>query len=154
VFEARVGSTDASIIRVGQTATIADGDSAPRRAVVTRRLPFAGDGDQSFLFWLAPTGSGTAPQVDRFGEARIVVGTARRAPAVPDSAVVQDDLTGGSSVSVVGPDGRAIWTQVVLGPADADGYRELKRPSLLPGTLVVTEGQRGLPDGTQVQWKS
>jgi HlyD family secretion protein len=153
VFEARIGPADADRIQVGQSAEIWEGNDLARSARVSRLLPLAGEGDQSSLFWLVPVGPGVAPQIGRFGEAHIVVGSSRSAPAVPDSAVIEDDLTGTFSVDVVGADRRAIRTPVVLGAGSSGGWRELLSPPLPPGTLVVIEGQRGLPDSIQVQWQ-
>ncbi len=158
-FEARVSAADASRVRAGQEATIDDtghpatnGDAGRpvRRAAVARILPTAGEGDQTALVWLRPKPGGDAPDIGRFGTATITVGAPRKALAVPDSAVVQDDLTGRTSVAVIGADGRAIWTPVTLGLAAA-GWHELKAPALPAGALVVTEGQRGLPDSTRVK---
>jgi multidrug efflux pump subunit AcrA (membrane-fusion protein) len=154
VFEARIDPAIAPRVRVGQPATIEDGRAGPREVAVSRVLPFAGEGDQRTLFWLSAKPGGAAPQIGRFGEARIRVGAPYPACAVPDSAIVQDDLTGISSVAVVRADHTTLWTPVVLGPGAMDGWRELKNPALAPGTLIVTQGQRGLPDSTRVQWSS
>ena len=63
------------------------------------------------------------PGARRFGTA---VHRGRRASAlgVPDSAVVEDDLTGQHRIVVVGTDGRVAWVTVTQG-AIADGWREL-----------------------------
>jgi multidrug efflux pump subunit AcrA (membrane-fusion protein) len=69
---------------------------------------------------------------------------------VPDSALVEDDLTGERRVAVVDRAGRVAWTPVTLG-APADGWHELLRTRLAPGMRVVIEGQHGLPDRTRVK---
>jgi len=100
--------------------------------------------------WQAPRAASPAPGLGRFGSASIVVGAAHRALGVPDSALVEDDLTGEHRVAVVNRAGRVAWTPVTLGAA-ADGWHELPRTGLAPGTRVVIEGQHGLPDSTRVK---
>jgi len=150
VFEAHVPATNGPRLRVGQRATVNEQDGTMRTAVVQRVLPMANDADQSVLVWLAPDHA-TTPQLDRYGTARIVIGARHTAPAVPDSAVVEDDLTGNRQVAVVGTGGRMTWTPVELGTAEA-GWHEVVHPALAAGTKVVTSGQRGLPDSTRVKW--
>ena len=151
VFEAHVPSADGAHVRPGQPATITDQGHAPRAATVQRVLPMANSADQSMLVWLAPSGTGELAALDHFGTARIIVGAPHRAVAVPDSAIVEDDLTGTRQVAVVNRDGRVGWTTIEVGAAE-DGWHEVLRPPLVPGTRVVIEGQRGLPDSTRVQW--
>ncbi len=201
VFEARIEPSDAGRIRQGQEAWIVAQESSKRSARVSRILPTAGEGDQMILAWLAADSARTSPRIGEFGTATIVVGAPDRAVAVPDSSIVEDDLTGRTSVAVVEtfaapagsagvasggraeettstaesgaakageatpgarPEGRsesaapepgverAIWTPVTLGRA-AGSWRKLLSPALAPGTLVIVEGQRGLPDSTRVQ---
>ncbi len=150
VFEAHVPAALATRVRPGQTAAVREAGAAPRSAVVQRVLPVASGADQAVLVWLAPRGAEAPPELDRFGTASITVGAARRALAVPDSAVVEDDLTGERRVALVDRASRVAWTRVTLGLAEG-GWRELLQPALAPGARVVIEGQHGLPDGTRVK---
>jgi multidrug efflux pump subunit AcrA (membrane-fusion protein) len=150
VFEAHVPAAAAARVRPGQDATVLVAGSAPRAAQVQRILPAASSADQAVLVWLAPRDGSPAPELERFGSATIVVGAPRRALAVPDSALVEDDLTGERRVAVVDSAGRVAWTPVTPGAA-AEGWHELLRPALPAGTRVVVEGQRGLPGGTRVK---
>jgi hypothetical protein len=102
------------------------------------------------MVWLAPQGSDPAA-LDHYGTAQIIVGASHRAAAVPDAAIVEDDLTGARRVAIVNADGRVGWTTITVGAA-ADGWQEVLRPAIAPGTRVVVEGQRGLPDSTRVKW--
>lgn len=155
VFEARVDPAGAARIHIGQKALIMDGAAEPRSAMVSRVLPFAGEADQRTLFWLTPDAGRVAPQIGRFGNAQIGTSAPHHAMAIPDSAIVEDDLTGTSAVAVVQADGTtAVWTKVILGAGTSAGWRELQSPTLAPGTLLVTDGQRGLPDSTRVRWGS
>jgi len=149
VFEAHVPSRDAARVVPGLAATIVMEGGHGVAARVARRLPQADPGDQSALVWLvadaAPPGA-----IDRFGAARIAVGAARRALAVPDSAIVEDDLTGVTRIACVDRGGVATWTVVRPG-AGGDGWRELLPPAPPAGTAVVVSGQRGLPDSSRVR---
>jgi multidrug efflux pump subunit AcrA (membrane-fusion protein) len=151
VFEARVPATLMARLRPGQPAAITSTGDVPRTATLERVLPAAGEGDQAVLVWLAPSPRrGVGSVLDRFGTATLRLGASRWAPAVPDSAVVEDDVTGRKRVAHVGRDGRAVWVPVVLG-AQAGGWSELKSPALPVGTPVLVEGQHGLPDSTRVK---
>ena len=155
VFEARVDPAGATRIHIGQATVITDGSRTPRTGVVRRVLPFAGEADQRTLYWITPDRGSDAPQIGRFGNAQIATGAPRHAMALPDSSIVEDDLTGTSAVAVVQADGTtAVWTKVILGIGTSAGWRELRSPPFARGTLVVTEGQRGLPDSTRVRWGS
>jgi hypothetical protein len=148
VFEAHVPTTEAGRLRAGQAARIVMEDGSVVPATLARRLPQAGAADQSALVWLEALAP-PAAAIDRFATAHIVTGGERRALALPDSALVEDDLTGAMRIAVVGRNGIATWVGVRLGAA-AGGWHELLAPSLGAGTLVVTSGQRGLPDSTRV----
>jgi multidrug efflux pump subunit AcrA (membrane-fusion protein) len=150
VFEAHIPWALAARVRAGQRATVLEPGRAPRAAVVQRLLPAASEADQAALVWLAPDAPDPAPELGRFGGATIAVGAPRRATGVPDSALVEDDLTGERRVAVVDGSGRLTWTPVTLGAATG-GWHELLRPALPPGTRVVVVGQHGLPDRTRVK---
>jgi hypothetical protein len=150
VFEAHVPASEASRLHVGQEASINGEGGPPRVAAVQRILPVAGVNDQSTLVWLRPVSESALPELDRFGTAVITVGSARRVLAVPDSAVVQDDLTGETRIALVTLAGQAVWTPATLGVGE-DGWHELTAPALATGSLVIIDGHRGLPDSTRVQ---
>ncbi len=154
VFEAHVPVGQLARVRRGQHAEIGGtggasaGAGAPRAATVRDILPTIDATDQAGLVWLAPA-PGADPPLGQYETARIEVGRARRALAVPDSAVVEDDVTGERRVALVGADGRAAWTVVTLGADDA-GWAELLAPPLPAASRVVVVGQRGLPDHARV----
>jgi multidrug efflux pump subunit AcrA (membrane-fusion protein) len=87
--------------------------------------------------------------VGLFATARITVAERRDVPAVPDAAVVRDDVTGASRVAVVGADAKAHWIAVTPGIAQ-DGRTEIAAPALDPAARVIVSGQAGLPEGTPV----
>jgi multidrug efflux pump subunit AcrA (membrane-fusion protein) len=150
VFEARVAPGDSRRLRRGQGAVVLEDGHAPRGARLDRILPAAGSGDQSTLCWLAREGAGDPPALDRFASARITLGPPHRGVGVPDSAAVEDDLTGTTRIATVGADGRLTWTTVTLG-AEQQGWRELSSPPIPAGARVVIEGQRGLADHARVR---
>jgi hypothetical protein len=148
VFEAHVPAADAHRVHAGESATVVDPGSPPHTARVTRVLPMASDADQASLVWLAPA-RGPTPELGRFGTAAITVGAPRRALAAPDSAIVEDDLTGERRLAAIDASGRLSWHAVVLG-AFAGGWHELRRSDLSAGATVAIDGHRGLPDSTRV----
>jgi len=149
VFEAHVPAATAPVVRPGQLAQVEVPDEAGRAAKVERVLPMAAEADQTILVWLKPGVLSPLPQLDRFGTAVITLGPPRTALAAPDSAVVEDDLTGEHRVAVVSAQGVLAWRRVAIGVAE-NGWREVSAPDLAPGTRIVTQGQRGLADGTKV----
>jgi multidrug efflux pump subunit AcrA (membrane-fusion protein) len=155
VFEAHVPLKDAGRVTVGQKGEIAGEDGAVVKAVVRRRLPLTAAGDQNALLWLAPVEPVSPAWLDRYGNATLVTGEPHEAVGVPDSAIVEDDLTGETRIARVvagGGDAVLLWTRVRLGEADG-GWHELLDPPLPAGTRVVVEGQRGLPDSTRITTK-
>ena len=152
VFEAHVPQHQAARVSVGQAARIEMEDGHASTARVLRRLPQTSVNDQSALVWLATPEPPQVGLLDRFGTAAIVVGDARHALAVPDSALVEDDLTGQFRIACVGPGNVVAWTAVQLG-SGADGWHALLAPSPAAGTRVIVSGQRGLPDSTRVTFQ-
>jgi multidrug efflux pump subunit AcrA (membrane-fusion protein) len=150
VFEARVPPVAATKLRVGQAASVLETGALPRSGRIERILPVASAGDQAVVVWLVPLALAPLPRLESFGHAEIATGAPRESWAVPDSAVVEDDLTGERRVATVDAEGRAHWIVVTLGAADA-GWHEVVAPPLSAGTRVIVDGQRGLPERTRVR---
>ncbi|HXJ69607.1 MAG TPA: HlyD family efflux transporter periplasmic adaptor subunit, partial [Verrucomicrobiae bacterium] len=106
VFEARLPAGATQLVHTGQSATVRSTGEPDRDARVTRVLPAASTADQATLVWLAPVG-GPTPMLDRFGTASMTTSGARRSPAVPEAAVVENDLDGSARVVVVAADSTA-----------------------------------------------
>ena len=68
------------------------------------------------------------------------------APPVPDSAVVEDDLTGETRIAVVARSGLAVWVPVTLG-ASVPGWREVRAPALAAGALAAVGDHRDAWEG-------
>ena len=129
-------------------ATIEDGAGPPLAARVLTLLPAAG-GDQTVLAWLRPLARRDRPDLGRFGVARIRLGDRVSGLAAPDSAIVEDDLTGAHRVATVDSAGRVRWVVVKLGPRDGT-LRGVEGDRLAAGTRVIVQGQRALADGAEV----
>jgi hypothetical protein len=150
VFEAHVPRGDAARVSVGDHARVAMEGGGQVETRAQRRLPQTSEADQTALFWLSPILKAPFGVLGRFGTATIETGAEHRAILVPDSALVEDDLTGVVRLARVAPGDVAIWTEVRLGPGE-EGHHELLSPALPPGTRVLVRGQRGLPDSTRVK---
>ncbi len=151
VFEVHVPAEFQSRLRAGLTALVRVPGDPPVSAALERILPSASDGDQSTLAWLKPSlESSRIPRLGREGEAVLTLGPTMRRLAVPDSAVMEDDVTGRTSVVVLGAGDRAFWKTVELGQRSA-GWRELRSAPLTVGTRVIVAGQRGLADSSRVR---
>ncbi len=150
VFEAHVPRADAARVALGARAAIAMEGGGRVETTVQRKLPQSGEADQSALFWLSASAKEPFGVLGRFGTATIETGTEHRAVLVPDSALVEDDLTGQVRLARVVPGNVAVWTAVRVGPGE-EGHHEILFPALPPGTLVIVRGQRGLPDSTRVR---
>jgi multidrug efflux pump subunit AcrA (membrane-fusion protein) len=148
VFEAHVPA--GVPVRAGMRATLALEGEPAREGVVQRVLPAAGAGDQSVLVWIAPTGPGGVPALERAGTATVRLGSRHAALAVPEAAIAEDDLTGEHQVAAVDDSSRARWIPVTTGGAQ-EGWREIRGDAVRPGMRVILEGQHGLPDHTRVK---
>jgi len=148
VFEVRVPVSESAGIRPGMESTVSDGDGSVRSARVRSSLPTSG-GDQSTLVWLRPVAPPERPALGRFGTAVIFTGRNITALAVPDTAVVEDDLTGASRIAVLDSSEVVRWVSVRLGPR-ADHARAVTGAGVKQGTLLVVDGLRALLDGMHV----
>ena len=150
VFEAHVPRAEAARVGPGSSAKVSMEGGGAVQTRIQRRLPQAGEADQTALFWLAPVVKAPFGVLGRFGSATIETGAEHRGILVPDSALVEDDLTGEVRLARVAPGDIAVWTAVRLGPG-GEGRHELLAPPLPAGTRVLVRGQRGLPDSTRVK---
>jgi multidrug efflux pump subunit AcrA (membrane-fusion protein) len=148
VFEARIPGWLRSEVTPGLEASIDEGGDTRTRARVWTILP-ATAGDQSALVWLRPEAGNARPEIGRFGTASFVAAHPARALAVPDSAVVEDDLTGQHRIAIVDSTSRVAWIDVGLGAREGE-TRAVESAGLRPGMRVIVEGQRALLAGTVV----
>jgi len=151
-FNAQVPQRDLHRIAPDQAATIdmpAAGDPAVK-AVVHGVLPTASGQNLSAPVRLDVLDPRPKLAVGLFGTARIVVERRDGVLAVPATAVLTDDVSGTRRLAVVDAGLNAHWVTVQTGVRDGD-LVELLSPDLPPGTLVITDGQVGLPDSATVR---
>jgi membrane fusion protein, multidrug efflux system len=149
VFLADVPQSDLGRIRPGQSAQIEiAGRATPWTARVHDTLPTANAADFTAAVRLDPLGLSEVPPVGLFGTARIIVGEHRDALAVPEAALVRDDLTGKTRIALV-DGGHARWIEVTTG-LHGRSETEVLSPKLQPGQPVVVSGQVGLPEAAAV----
>jgi multidrug efflux pump subunit AcrA (membrane-fusion protein) len=152
VFVAGVAQSDLGSVRPGQSVSVElAGRARPIAGTVHDVLPSANAGDFTapVRVDLRETPPGMA--IGLFGTARITV-ESREAVAVPDAAIVRDDVSGVARVALV-KDGKAHWVDVVTGLRGAAGT-EIVSPALSPSDSVVVSGQVGLPEGARVTTRS
>lgn len=150
VFVARIDQGQLARVRPGAAATVElPAWQAPVPGRVHAVLPATSTGGFSapVRIDLAATGPRTP---GLFGTASIVVAEVRDALVVPAAAVLRDDVTGTARVAVVTAGGTARWLDVTTG-VEEDGAVQLLAPAVTPGTLVITGGAVGLPEGTRVE---
>ncbi len=153
-FIAQLVQSDLPQIRPGQSVTVdLAARATPLSGTVHGVLPAASTENLTapvrIDFVSAASG---AIGIGMFGTAFITVGERRQVPAVPEAALLRDDVYGTTQVAVVspGPQRVAHWVQVTLG-ARGGGLVEILTPSLPPGTAVIVSGQVGLPEGAPVR---
>jgi multidrug efflux pump subunit AcrA (membrane-fusion protein) len=149
VFLADVSQSDLARLKPGQTASIElAGRAGALPATVHGVLPTANPAD-----FTAPVrldfGTGSAGlTLGLFGTAHATVAERVDVPAVPDAAILRDDVTGVSRVALV-TQGRAHWVEVRTGLRDA-GRTEITEPALAQGQPVIVSGLVGLPESQPV----
>ena len=148
VVLADVPQSDLPKIRQGEPASIEVPGRPPLSGRVHGVLAESGPSDLT-----APVRIDVAPApglaVGLFATARITVAEHRDVAAVPDAAVIRDDVTGAARVAVAGADGKAHWIAVTPGVAQ-NGRTEIAAPALDPAARVIVAGQSGLPEGAPV----
>jgi len=148
-FLADVNQSDLARIRRGQSASV-EISGRPGRVAGTVHdvLPAASAADFTAPVRIDLSGLEGVPPLGLFGSAHVVVAEARDAAAVPEAAVLRDDVHGTSRVATV-ENGHARWVEVATG-IRSHGLVQIVKPPLAPGTPVVVSGQVGLPEGAAV----
>lgn len=148
VFEVRVGPSEGSVLHAGMAVTINDGEGPPHSARVWTFPPLTA-GDQSTLVWLRPVGPLRRASIGRFGTASVQTTGGSPQLSLPDSAVVEDDLTGVHRVAVVDSAGVVRWVEVQLGAHEGHA-QAVAGEGLGAGTVIIVDGQRALTNGMPV----
>lgn len=150
IFLAQVPSASLNQVHPGQTATIRfiNKTRGAFDATVHAVEPQINPTDQTANVQIAFTGGHPPLEESLFGEASIIVGKKAHVLLVPASAILTNDETGAASVMVV-RGSIAIKTDVEVG-LKRDSLVEISSPGLKEGTPVITLGNYGLPDSSQV----
>jgi multidrug efflux pump subunit AcrA (membrane-fusion protein) len=149
VFIADVPQSDLTRIRPGQAATVELAGRGERvSGSVHDVLPGANAADYTVPVRVDLTGLTAAPPIGLFGTARIIVAEHRNVAAVPEAALIRDDVRGTVRLAMV-QQGHAHWLDVSPG-LRSEGVVEITAPVLEPGQVVVVAGQVGLAEGTPV----
>jgi RND family efflux transporter MFP subunit len=149
VFLADVPQSDLPGIHPGQSAAIALGGRPQAiHGVVYATLPAANAADFTAPVRIDLRGSSARLPAGLSGSARITVRQRPGVLAVPDAAILRDDVTGVSRVAVV-EQGHARWIVVTTG-LEEKGRTEVTSGNLMEGQEAIVEGQVGLPEGSPV----
>lgn len=150
VFIARVTQTDLSRVKPKEQATVTlAAIPHPMLGTVHSLLPAA-----SFHALTTPVRidlrhASRLTTIGMFGTAQIVVGRHANVYAVPEAAILRNDITGVSRIALVS-NGKAHWKTVTPGISQ-NGLVEIKSPPLKVGQEVIVSGQVGLPDNASVK---
>jgi RND family efflux transporter MFP subunit len=151
VFIANIAQSDLARVRPTQPVTVeVPALNKKLNGRVHFILPAASPKDSSAPVRIDFDKSQNPLAVGLVGTAEITVEVHRQATAVPAAAVLRDDINGITRVATVDSSSKAHWIQVKTGIAD-HGLIEILSPTLEPGTRVISSGQVGLPDGSQVR---
>ena len=148
VFVADVPQGDLSRVRPGQRAGVDLGAGrAENPGTVHGILPSANAADFTGAVRIDFAGAARLP-LGLFGTAKIVVGERRDALAVPDAAVLRDDVSGISRIAVV-TGNKLHWIPIAPG-LHQEGFTEISGAGVPTEGQVVVSGMVGLPEGKTV----
>lgn len=149
VFLADVPQSDVPRIHGGQEAEIQLGGRPQAIAGrVHAILPTANAADFTAPVRLDLSGVSERLPAGLFGTARIHIGVRAGVLALPDGAVLRDDVSGAYRVAVVEKE-RVHWVGVTTGLRES-GQTELTS-GMTDGQLVIVSGQVGLAEGSPVK---
>jgi HlyD family secretion protein len=149
IGRAYISPVQASLLHVGDSATIVPGGGAPTvPAKVTVVSPALNPNSTTVEVWVEAANPNHRLRPGATVNVTMVARTVKDVLAVPSAAVLTAD-NGATSVMVIGSDQVARQTSVQTG-IHQDGEVQIAS-GLRAGDQVVTEGAYGLPDGTKVQ---
>lgn len=153
VFLADLPQGDLPRVRPGQRAKIEiAGQARPLDGTVHAVLPGANAADFTGSVRIELGRPVPRLAVGIFGTAAILVDEHREAVAVPEAAVLRDDVSGVARVAIVDQN-KAHWVNVTTGLRQG-GWIEILTPPLAPGQKVIVSGLVGLPEGKLVAAQS
>jgi len=152
IFVADVHVTHLSSIHEGQRVRIrfAGRSGAPIEASVHRVEPLLNPNDQTARVQIVFPVPKNGVEGSMFGEAEIIVGRHEKGLLVPVASLLRDDETNTTNVILVGADSLAHRVSVAVA-ARHDSLAEISATGIIPGAMVIVEGQYGLADSTRVR---
>lgn len=150
---AQVSETDVGRIRTGQACqfTPADSTMAPAEGKVTVMNRAVDPQRRTVEVWCELENRNRSLRANVFGAVAFAVGSSRGV-TVPQSAVLFVEGAQSGTVMVVDAKHIAHQREIESGTV-VDGKVQVLK-GVAPGELIVTEGGYGLPDGSEVTWKS
>lgn len=150
VARAQVAAEDAGPVKVGQSCSFGlnkgnDGEHFGRVTIVNQAVDPA---RRTIEVWCEIPNADRSLKAGLFGNVRIDVGTATNAIVLPTSAVEFQEGTNKAKIYVVDEQKMAHVRDVTATPLDDSHVRVIS--GLSAGELVITSGEYGLPDATQV----
>ena len=149
VARAHVAQNEATLLKVGDAATITEPGEAAVPAKVTVVSPALDPNSTTVEIWVQAANPGDRLRPGATVRVEITAEHIPDALVVPASAVLPAAEGEGNTVMVVGADGNAHQTPVTVGVRQEKQVQILS--GLQPGQRVITQGAYGLPDGTRVQ---
>jgi HlyD family secretion protein len=149
VGRAYVSPQQASLLHVGDAATIVPGSGQPDvPAKVSVVSPALDPNSTTVQVWVEAANPHEQLRPGATVNVKIVARSVKNALVIPSAAVLTGD-NGATSVMVVGADQTAHQTNVQTGIREGNEVQITS--GLRAGQQVVTEGAYGLPDGSKVQ---
>ena len=148
IAKAHIPQADASLLKVGDSASIISPGSSPSEAKVTLVSPATDPNSTTVEVWVEAPNKEGALRPGMAAQLEIVARTVPNAIAVPSTAVLKT-AEGATAVMVVGKDERAHQTSVELGVQSGNNVQVTK--GLGGGETVIASGAYGLPDNTRVK---
>jgi len=151
IAKAHIPEEEAALLKVGDSATIATAGSDPVNAKVVVVSPATDPNSTTVEVWIEAPNPDGAFRPGVTVQVSIIARTVQDAVVVPTAAILKTP-EGGTTVMIVGSDGRAHQTQVETGIQSEDMTQVTK--GMKPGDIVVANGAYGLPDKTKVKSES
>jgi multidrug efflux pump subunit AcrA (membrane-fusion protein) len=150
VARAQVDADQVSAVETGQACSFSmnDGAGAASQGKITVVNQAVDTARRTVEVWCEIPNHAGALKSGFFGSVKILVGKAPQAVVIPPSAIEFEEGTQTGKVYVVDDHNVAHLREVTAAPIDDQEVRVLS--GLRAGERVITAGEYGLPDGTQV----
>lgn len=149
VARAQVNADQVGEVKLGQDCSFSkNGESALRQGKIRVVNQAVDPARRTVEIWCEIPNHDGALKSGFFGSVSILVGRAPQAVVVPTSAIEFEEGTQTGKIYVVDKGGIAHLRKITAAPIDDREVRVFS--GLQPGEFVITAGEYGLPDNTQV----